>query len=100
VAPQRDTETDTATIVASQTRCVFIAGTADGVNKSHAVERSLKSLREAIDEWKTENGHDRSVSETAEKPMRHPLGEGQCSPSRSLTACNHAQGWRMCRVAV
>ena len=60
------------TIAAAQTRCVFISGTADGVDKSHAVKQSLKSLREAIDKWKTENGVTGKVSETAEKPTPHP----------------------------
>ena len=60
------------TIAVSQTQCVSIDGTADGVDKSHAVERSLKSLREAIDKWKTENGMTGPVSETAEKPTPHP----------------------------
>ena len=36
-------------IAAAQTRCVFVSGTADGVDKSHAVKQSLKSLCEAID---------------------------------------------------
>ncbi len=59
-------------IAAAQTRCVFVSGTADGVDKSHAVEQSLKSLREAIDKWKTENSVTGLVSETAEKPTPHP----------------------------
>ena len=61
------------TIAAAQTRCVFISGSADGVDKSHAVEQSLKSLREKIDEWKTENGVTGLVSETAEMPQPHPF---------------------------
>ena len=37
------------TIAAAQTRCVVIAGTADALGKDNAVEKSVKSLREARD---------------------------------------------------
>ena len=55
------------TIAAAQSRCVVISGTADALGKDNAVEKSVKSLREAIDKWKIENGVTGPVSETAEK---------------------------------
>ena len=42
-------------IAAAQPRCIVISGTADALGKNNAVEKSLKSLREAIDKWKTDN---------------------------------------------
>jgi len=60
------------TIVAAQTRCVIISGTADALGKNNAVAAALKSLREAIDKWKADNGVTGPVSETAEKPQPHP----------------------------
>jgi len=60
-------------IAAAQTQCVFVSGTDDAVDKNHAVEKSLKSLREEIDEWKAKNGVTGPVTEAAEKPQPHPF---------------------------
>ena len=68
------------TIAAAQTRCVVIAGTADALGKDNAVEKSVKSLREAIDKWKIENGVTGPVSETAEKPAPNPYWRSSISP--------------------
>ena len=68
------------TIAVAQTRCVVISGTADALGKDNAVEKSVKSLREAIDKWKIENGVTGPVSETAEKPAPNPIGGVQLAP--------------------
>ena len=60
-------------IAVAQTQCVFVSGTDDAVDKNHAVEKSLKSLREEIDEWKAKNGVTGPVTEAAEKPQPHPF---------------------------
>ena len=48
--------------------------------KDNAVEKSVKSLREAIDKWKIENGVTGPVSETAEKPAPNPYWRSSISP--------------------
>ena len=68
------------TIAVAQTRCVVISGTADALGKDNAVEKSVKSLREAIDKWKIENGVTGPVSETAEKPAPNPYWRSSISP--------------------
>jgi hypothetical protein len=52
--------------------------------KKNAVEKSLKSLREAIDKWKGENGVTGPVSEIAEKPKPIPYWRSEVSPSLFL----------------
>ena len=54
-------------IAAAQPRCIVISGTADALGKNNAVEKSLKSLREAIDKWKTDN-----VANTVTPNKRRP----------------------------
>jgi hypothetical protein len=73
-----------APVSAAFTRCLFFAGTADALVKSNAVDESLKSLREAIDKWKADNGVTGPVSETAEKPQPHPYWRSSVSPSLFL----------------
>jgi hypothetical protein len=65
-------------------RCLFFAGTADALVKSNAVEESQKSLREAIDKWKVDNGVTGPVSETAQKPQPHPYWRSEVDPSLFL----------------
>ena len=62
-----------STIAAAQTQCVSFSDTIDGIDKDHAVEKSLKSLAEQIEKWKTDNGVTGPVTETAEKPQPHPF---------------------------
>lgn len=69
---------------AEPTRCLVIAGTADALGKTKAVEGSLKSLNEAIDKWKTENGVTGPFTETAEKPSPHPYWRSTISPELFL----------------
>src|SRR4030042_992930 len=64
---------------AAFTRCMFFSGTADALVKSNAVDGSLKSLREAIDKWKAENGVTGPVTEMAEKPRPHPYWRSEIS---------------------
>ena len=45
------------------------------LEKDNAVEKSAKSLREAIDKWKIENGVTGPVSETAAEACAQPLLE-------------------------
>jgi len=61
------------TIAAAQTQCVSFSDSIDGVDKNHAVEKSLKSLHEQIEKWKADNGVTGPVTETAEKPQPHPF---------------------------
>jgi hypothetical protein len=77
-----------APVSAAFTRCLFFAGTADALVKSNAVDESLKSLREAIDKWKADNGVTCPVSETAEKPQPHPRWR-----ARSRRACSSPPTW-------
>ena len=67
-------------IAAAQPRCIVISGTADALGKSNAVEKSLKSLREAIDKWKADNNVRGPVSETPEKPTPNPYWRSSVSP--------------------
>lgn len=60
-------------IAMAQTRCVSVRATDDAINKNRGVEKSLKSLRAVIDEWKADNGITGSVIETAQKPEPHPF---------------------------
>ena len=52
---------------------MFFSGTADALVKPNAVEESLKSLREAIDKWKAENGVTGPASEIARSRRPHSL---------------------------
>jgi hypothetical protein len=61
------------TIAVAQTQCVSFSDTIDGVDKNHAVEKSLKSLHEQIEKWKADNNVTGPVTETAEKPQPHPF---------------------------
>jgi hypothetical protein len=70
---------------AAFTRCMFFSGTADALVKSNAVDGSLKSLREAIDKWKAENGVTGPVTEMAEKPRPHPYWRSEISPHLFLS---------------
>ena len=63
-------------------RCLVFAGTADGLGKSTAVDESQKSLREAIDKWKADNGFTGLVSETAQNRSRTLTGG-----AKSTSAC-------------
>jgi hypothetical protein len=69
---------------AAFTRCMHISGTADAVIKSNAVERSVQSLRDAIDKWKAENGVTGPVTEIAEKPRPVPYWRSEVSPGLFL----------------
>ena len=60
-------------IAAAETQCVSFSDTIDAVNKDRAVEKSLKSLDEQIEKWKTDNGVTGPVTVTAEKPQPHPF---------------------------
>ena len=60
-------------IATSQKRCVSISATDDAINKDHAVEKSLKSLRAKIDKWKADNSITGPVTETAQEPEPHPF---------------------------
>jgi hypothetical protein len=71
-------------VSAALTRCLFFAGTADALIKSNAVEESQKSLREAIDKWKVDNGVTGPVSETAQKPQPNPYWRSEVDPSLFL----------------
>ena len=67
-------------IAAAQPRCIVISGTADALGKNNAVEKSLKSLREAIDKWKTDNNvRDRCVRRRI-SPRPTPIGGAQSAP--------------------
>ena len=68
------------TIAAVQPRCIVISGTADALGKNNAVEKSLKSLREAIDKWKTDNNVTGPVRETPHKPTPNPYWRSSVSP--------------------
>ena len=61
------------TIAAAQTQCVSFSDSIDGIDKNHAVEKSLKSLHEQIEKWKADNGVTGPVTVTAEKPQPHPF---------------------------
>ena len=68
------------TIAAAQPRCIVISGTADALGKNNAIEKSLKSLREAIDKWKTDNNVTGPVRETPHKPTPNPYWRSSISP--------------------
>ena len=59
------------TIAAAQ--CVSFSDSIDGVDKDHAIEKSLKSLDEQIEKWKADKGVTGPVTVTAEKPQPHPF---------------------------
>jgi hypothetical protein len=61
------------TIAAAETQCVSFSDSIDGIDKNHAVEKSLKSLHEQIEKWKADNGVTGPVTVTAEKPQPHPF---------------------------
>lgn len=71
-------------VSAQFTRCIFISGTADALVKPNAVEASQKSLREAIDKWKSDNGVTAPVSEYAQKPRPVPYWRSEVDPSLFL----------------
>ena len=71
-------------VSAQFTRCIFISGTADALVKTNAVEASQKSLREAIDKWKADNGVTAPVSEYAQKPRPVPYWRSEVDPSLFL----------------
>jgi hypothetical protein len=71
-------------VSAQLTRCIFISGTADALVKPNAVEASQKSLREAIDKWKADNGVTTPVSEYAQKPRPVPYWRSEVDPSLFL----------------
>ena len=60
------------TSAAAQAQCVM-SPVHDAVDKNHAVAKSLKSLRDEINEWKAKNGVTGPVTETAEKPEPRPF---------------------------
>ena len=60
-------------IAVSQAGCVSISATDDAIDKDHAVEKSLKSLRAEIDKWKADNSVTGPVTEAAEEPQPHPF---------------------------
>jgi hypothetical protein len=60
-------------IAVAQTGCVSISATDDAIDKDHAVEKSLKSLRAEIDKWKADNSVTGPVTEAAEKPQPQPF---------------------------
>ena len=62
-------------IAVSQTGCVSISATDDAIDKDHAVEKSLKSLRAEIDKWKADNSVTGPVTEAAGIPI--PFGEAR-----------------------
>jgi hypothetical protein len=61
---------------AAFSRCMFFSGTADALVKP---TESLEALREAIDEYKAENGVTGPASEIAEKPRPHPYWRSEIS---------------------
>jgi hypothetical protein len=73
-----------APVSAAFTRCLFFAGTADALVKSNAVDESLKSLREAIDKWKADNGvtgpGERNRGEVGAAPLLAKLGLAEPVP--------------------
>ena len=71
-------------VSAQFTRCIFISGTADALVKTNAVEASQKSLREAIDKWKADNGVTAPVSEYAQKPRPVPYWRSEVRPDLFL----------------
>jgi len=71
-------------VSAQLTRCMFFSGTADALVKTNAVEASQKSLREAIDKWKADNGVTAPVSEYAQKPRPVPYWRSEVDPSLFL----------------
>lgn len=80
-------------------RCLVFAGTADGLGKSTAVDESQKSLREAIEKWKADNGVTGLVSETAQKPEPHPYWRSQVDerlllPPDVVTDASYTLCWK------
>ena len=71
-------------VSAQFTRCMYFSGTADALIKSNAVDGSQKSLREAIDKWKLDNGITAPVSEFAQKPRPVPYWRSEVDPSLFL----------------
>src|SRR6476619_1373017 len=77
-------------VSAQFTRCIFISGTADALVKPNAVEASQKSLREAIDKWKADNGVTAPVSEYAQKPR--PVPSARCGQRHRLHSVLEGRG--------
>ena len=61
------------TVAVAETQCVSFSDSIDGIDKKHAVEKSLNSLHEQIEKWKVDNGVTGPVTVTAEKPQPHPF---------------------------
>ena len=59
----------------------------DAIDKDHAVEKSLKSLRAEIDKWKAGNSVTGPVTEAAEKPQPHPFWRAGFISCVSSTRC-------------
>lgn len=84
---------------AAQQRCVFFSGTADGLIKTAAVEKSLESLKEAIDKWKAEKGVTAPTMQTPQKPTPHPYWRSSVSselflPPDVISDTSHTICWK------
>ena len=64
-------------IAVSQTGCVSISATDDAIDKDHAVEKSLKSLRAEIDKWKADNSVTGPVTKLRKSRSPIPFGEAR-----------------------
>ena len=72
-------------VSAQLTRCIFISDAADALVKPNAVEASQKSLREAIDKWKADNGVTAPGESSAPpKPRPVPYWRSEVDPSLFL----------------
>jgi len=69
---------------AQTAKCFFFSGTADALVKGNAVEGSLKSLNDAIDKWKVENGVTGPAVQTAQRPKPHPYWRSSVDPNLFL----------------
>ena len=86
-------------IAVSQTGCVSISATDDAIDKDHAVEKSLKSLRVEIDKWKADNSVTGPVTEAAEngaEPTTHSsvVGHDPRGPGRRVVQPRQIGGRR------
>jgi len=65
---------------AAFSRCLVFAGLPmRSASRTPSTNRK-KSLREAIDKWKADNGITGPVSETAEEPQPHPYWRSEVDP--------------------
>jgi hypothetical protein len=81
----------------AQAGCVGLNGTADGVNKSTAIERSQNALADAIQEFKSSKGI-HNVSITPMLPRPQPYWRDSVSPNLYqkpdvVTAKSHTLCW-------